>query len=223
MKLEGTYTFTAPAAQVWAALQNPAALAQALPDCQRVQCVGPHRYVGTLRVHAGLIQSQFHGMVQLSDVAPQTGFALHAEAHSTEGSLSGDGRLWLEPDDRLTHLHYRGQITVSGQLLEIGHAYLETTARAILRQSLTNMDQLIRGELPAVGGAKTAPTAGAVPAGAAPTHATLRKAAPPALAALLLSGAASLGGWLLARSLYARWLRHLTAEVARRLAAEPHA
>ncbi|MCA9968618.1 MAG: hypothetical protein KC425_00300, partial [Anaerolineales bacterium] len=89
-------------------------------------------------------------------------------------------------------------------------------------QSLTNMDQLIRGELPAVGGAKTAPTAGAVPA-AASTHATLRKAAPPALAALLLSGAASLGGWLLARSLYARWLRHLTAEVARRLAAEPHA
>ncbi|MBO0776760.1 MAG: carbon monoxide dehydrogenase, partial [Actinobacteria bacterium] len=44
MKVTGGATLHAPIAAVWAALTDPATLAQAIPGCERLTATGPDTY-----------------------------------------------------------------------------------------------------------------------------------------------------------------------------------
>lgn len=139
LQLTGTYPIAAPAAAVWEILHDPLRLQQAMPDCERLVYLGGNQYWGVLAIHAGLVQSRYEGRVVLSDVQPGVGYHLRAEGHGADGRLAGNGRIWLESDEATTLVHYEGVIEVEGAVADVGARYLETAARAIVRQNLTGL------------------------------------------------------------------------------------
>jgi len=145
-----SFLIAAPAAVVWDILQNPLLLQQTMPDCDKLTHLGGGQYWGVLRVHAGLVQICFEGQIVIADVQPGVGYSLTAEGLSAEGRLAGNGRIHLTPQGNATLLHYEGEITVDGALADVGARYLETAARALIRQNLTGIARLAMGEGTAV-------------------------------------------------------------------------
>lgn len=203
ISITGTQPIQAHAAAVWAILQDPMQLKAAMPDCEQLTYLGGRQYWGVLKVHAGVVQRHFAGKISLTEWQPGVGYSLVAEGYGDEEQLVGNGRIWLEAAGEITHLHYEGEIQVMGELAEIGRTYLETVARAIIRQNLTALAALAAGKETAV--IHTNPSA---------THHT------PNRLLIFLSGfllallVLLSGGFLLFKRSYRLWLRHVAREVA---------
>ncbi len=205
IKLAGRHTIAAPYAVVWEILQDPLRLRKAMPDCEKLIYLGGNRYWGVLYVHAGLVQSRFEGKIAVENVEPGNGYSLTAEGHSAEGCLVGNGRIWLEAEGQTTLLHYEGTLAVEGQVAEVGARYLETAARAIIRQNLTSIARLAGG-----GEEETA-----VVSPQESSKSRLRRLLPIFLLGFLAAFATLLtGGLLLFQRFYRRWVQHLAREVA---------
>lgn len=205
IKLVGTHPIAAPPASVWEILLDPLQLREAMPDCEKLIYLGENRYWGVLNVHAGLVQSRFEGKIAVEHVEPEVGYSLAAEGHSAEGCLVGNGRLWLEAEGQTTLLHYEGTLEVEGLVAEAGTRYLETAARAIIRQNLTGIARLAVGEEEET----------AVVSPQESSKSRLRRLLPIFLLGFLAAFATLLtGGLLLFQRFYRRWVQHLAREVA---------
>ncbi len=203
MKLAGTYLIEAPPGLVWEILQDPLLLQKAMPDCKKLTHLGENQYWGVLFVHAGMVQSRFEGKIAVTEVEQGVGYSLAAEGHSSEGQLQGNGRIWLEIQGQSTLLHYAGNVQVEGAIAELGIPYLETAARAIIRQNLTGIARLAMGKETAV----------ASPQDPLASHSP--NLLPMFLLSFLLAFVALLGGGLLLfQRFYRRWVQHLAQEVA---------
>lgn len=203
MELTGTYPIAAPPAAVWEILQNPLRLQAAMPDCERLTYLGGGQYWGVLNMHAGLGQSRFEGKIVLSEVQPGVGYRLQAEGHGVDGRLAGNGRIWLAADGPNSLLHYAGEVQVEGAVAEMGTRYLETAARAIIRQNLSGLAGLAAGEETAV----LPPE----PSAERRHHGRLYVFLSGFLLALVTLLA---GGVILILRFYRLWLRHFAREVA---------
>ncbi|MCA9935755.1 MAG: hypothetical protein H6662_15045 [Ardenticatenaceae bacterium] len=190
-----SFQIDAPPAVVWEILQNPLWLQQAMPDCEKLMHLGEGQYWGVLQVHAGLLQSCFEGKIAISDVQPGVGYSLTAEGFSAEGRLAGNGRIHLTPQDTATLLHVEGEIMVDGALANVGTRYLQTAARALIRQNLTEIARLAAGEETAV------PDMSVIEEGGGKR---------PYLLGFLLTFIGTL--WF-TRWLYKQWVRHLARQV----------
>ncbi|MCB8967424.1 MAG: SRPBCC family protein [Ardenticatenaceae bacterium] len=202
MKLAGSYAFTAPQEQVWAMLRNPVTFAEAVPDCQNLRWVHDNRFAGTLHIHAGLFQSKVTGTLTLTTTDKPYEVALQAVGHSAEGNLSGSGHIWLTAEAAQTMLHYDGEISVTGKFADAGTPYLQTVARSIVRQNLTELERHLQQGMSQEDAGETAVILPAI------SH---KRTLLTALSTAVLLG---LGGLLLLRKLYQRWLQHLARQVA---------
>ncbi|MEZ4643230.1 MAG: SRPBCC domain-containing protein [Chloroflexota bacterium] len=100
-----------------------------------------NRFAGTLHIHAGLFQSKVTGTLTLTTTDKPYEVALQAVGHSAEGNLSGSGHIWLTAEAAQTMLHYDGEISVTGKFADAGTPYLQTVARSIVRQNLTELER----------------------------------------------------------------------------------
>lgn len=207
MDIKGSYTFTAPLDSVWSVLQDPVTFAAAMPDCSDLQWVHENRFAGTLHIHAGIFQSKIMGTVTTIPLDTPYSLALQATAHSSEGDLSGSGRLWLESQEEGTVLTYTGEVSVTGQFAEVGTPYLQTISHSILRQNLTEIERQLHHS-------QQTERETAVPLPS--RHTAIRV---PGLLSII--GILSLGGLFLLRKLYRLWLRHLARQVAAIIQEQP--
>ncbi len=212
ISIAGTQPIQAHTAALWAILQDPMRLQAAMPDCEQLIYLGNRQYWGVLNVHAGVVQRRFAGKISLTEWQPGVGYSLVAEGYGAEERLVGNGRIWLEAAGEITHLHYEGEIQVNGELAEVGRPYLETVARAIIRQNMTALAALATGEETAV--MHTSPSR------SQHTRSRLLIFLSGFLLALLVLLS---GGFLLFKRFYRLWLRHVAREVAALLKGAPHA
>lgn len=168
VELEGDYTFAAPQELLWELLQDPEALARTIPGCEDLERVGDNVYQGRLNLRVGPVQGVFQGRVELSDLQPPSRFRMLVNGHGPAGVVGGEGALQLEADGDTTRLTYDGSVQVSGRIATVGQRLMDSSAKAIVKQSLQNLDKQVQVRL------QPAPVAGAVAAEAA------AKALPPA-------------------------------------------
>jgi carbon monoxide dehydrogenase subunit G len=204
IEVQGEHTFAAPPADVWRALHDAPLLAAAMPDCEQLTAIRPDQYLGRLRLHAGPVQTTLQGTVSLTPHADAHSYQITAQGSSEAGQAQGNGRIHLTPDADGSTFHYRGNISVSGDLAALGPDYLGTTARAIIRQNLTALARSLEQDIA--------------------EETAVFSPSPSRRSPLLLGGAflAAAGGLLgllaLWRLLYRRWLDHLARRVAAILA-----
>ena len=145
MRLEGTYVFAAPRADVWEALMDPTVLAGALPGGEQMEKVGDNDYRAVMNVKVGPVQGRFEGQVTLSGIVPLEQYIMKVDGQGAPGFLSGEGILVLADEDGGgTLLSYAGDVQVGGRIANVGQRLIESTAKSMTRQGLAALDQMIQ-------------------------------------------------------------------------------
>lgn len=155
MEVKGEYTFAAPREVVWEYLQNPHVLVNVLPGCEELKPIGENEYTGTLKVKIGPVQGIFQGTVKMTDmVAPET-YRIHVDGRGAPGFATGDGALRLEAQGDATLMIYSGEARIGGRIASVGQRLIDSSAKAIIKQSLDALNGIIQ----ATAAAQLAPAA----------------------------------------------------------------
>ncbi len=164
VELSGNYAFNAPAELVWEMSLDPGVLARVMPGCEKLEQTGENEFEGQLHIRIGPVQGVFQGTVELSDLRPPHGYHLLVNGRGPAGIVRGEGDLLLSPTEVGTTLSYEGTAQVSGRIASVGQRLMDSSAKAIVNQSLQNLEKQIEARMqpeiePAVDGETAAPAA----------------------------------------------------------------
>ena len=174
MKLEGSYTFEAPQIEVWQALMDPAVLASVMPGCDKLEEVGPDEYTAAMKIKVGPVQGKFQGKVKLTEINEPDSYTMAIDGKGPAGFMKGTGSVKLEGQGDSTVMHYSGEAQVGGRIASVGQRLMDSSAKALTRQSLDGLHEQIKAaQQPPVSVAGNGVTAAAAPAPSRP------KVAPP--------------------------------------------
>ncbi|MDH5588786.1 MAG: carbon monoxide dehydrogenase subunit G [Gemmatimonadota bacterium] len=153
MKVGGEYTFEGPQQMVWETLLDPTVLASVLPGCEKLELVGEDEYEGALKIKVGPVQGQFMGKVKLEDIQPPDSYTMQVDGRGAPGFVKATGHLKLQADGANTQVTYEGEAQVGGRLASVGQRLMESSAKAIIKQSLDGLNAAVksRGSAAAAG------------------------------------------------------------------------
>lgn len=143
MKVSGSYTFPVSQEVIWPMLLDPQILANVMPGCESLDLVADNQYEGVLKIKVGPVQGKFKGNVTINDIHEPDGYSLEVDGRGTPGFVKGTGSLKLEADGEHTILHYDGDAQVGGRLASVGQRLIDSSAKAIIRQSLEGLEKQV--------------------------------------------------------------------------------
>ena len=143
MDLAGTYTFDAPRDEVWQALMDPTVLVSIMPGCESLEEVGENEYQTTLKIKVGPVQGKFKGNIELLEINEPDSYRMKVDGQGPSGFMKGDGQVKLESQGDSTLMHYTGTAQVGGRIASVGQRLLDSSAKAITKQSLDGLNQQI--------------------------------------------------------------------------------
>ncbi|NUR62070.1 MAG: carbon monoxide dehydrogenase subunit G [Catenulispora sp.] len=212
MKVSGNAVLRAEVGRVYRALTDPAALAAAIPGCERLELVAPDLYDMVVTVGVGSIKGTYKGRVELADQVAPHSFTLRASGAGAPGTVSAECRMLLVDEaEGHTRVEYDADAVVGGVVGGVGQRMLGGVARKLAGQFFTGMDGMLtrEGALTAAAPAAASPAAAPeaaryAPVGVAPGP-TAAAPGPAAISAAALAGAvAALSGvvigWTMGRS-----------------------
>jgi carbon monoxide dehydrogenase subunit G len=143
MKLAGDYRFESKVDEVWDALFDPAVLAAVLPGCEKLELVDGI-YLGEMKIKVGPVQGNFAGKVGLSNIDKLHSYTMDVDGRGAPGFVKAVANVHVEPDGDGTRVTYDADAQVGGKIASVGQRLLDTSARAIVRQSLDGLRDNIR-------------------------------------------------------------------------------
>jgi carbon monoxide dehydrogenase subunit G len=161
MKLAGDYLFAAPQALVWDALLDPKVLASVLPGCERLDLTGENQYEGQLQIKVGPVQGSFLGKVKLRDLNPPTSYSMEVDGRGAPGFVKATAKISLATEGESTRFSYDADAQVGGKIASVGQRLMESSARAIIKQSLEGLNAAVVARSQAAHAAAVVPTAAA--------------------------------------------------------------
>lgn len=145
MKIAGDYVFAASRAIVWEALQDPKVLAAVLPGAERLDLTAPNEYEGQLKIKVGPVQGDFTGKVKLQDLEPPVSYKMAIDGRGAQGFVNATATIMLaEEGPSSTRMTYDSEAQVGGRIASVGQRLMESSARAIVKQSLEGLDAAMR-------------------------------------------------------------------------------
>jgi len=164
MKVVGSYTFDASPQAVWDGLQDPEILAATMPGCDKLELVGENEYEGILNIRVGPVQGKFQGKIRLEDVDPPNGYTMVVDGKGAPGfvnatavvSIVAEGDGATGGDSGKTRLDYDGDARVGGRIASVGQRLLDSSSKAIIKQSLEGLNENLKARA-AVGDGSEAP------------------------------------------------------------------
>ena len=160
MKVAGDYHFDASPQEVWQALLDPEVLAAIMPGCKKLEITGEHQYAGVLDMKVGPVQGQFQGKVNLENLDPPHGYDLKLSGQGAPGFVKATATVTLASSDDGTRMSYDGDAQVGGRIASVGQRLLDSSSKAIIRQSLEGLDRQVTARQAAADGEEvTAPEA----------------------------------------------------------------
>jgi carbon monoxide dehydrogenase subunit G len=175
MDMTGEYRIQAPRDRVWAALNDPEVLKQAIPGCDSIDKQSDTEMSAKVTARVGPVKASFTGQVTLSDLDPPNSYRISGEGKGgAAGFAKGGANVKLEADGDATILKYEVNATVGGKLAQLGARLIDGTAKKMAGEFFTKFAEVVESDNPPSAGA----AAGAPPA--ATTAATPAPAAAPA-------------------------------------------
>ena len=183
MKINGTATVTAPAAQVWAALRDPAVLVRTIPGCERLETVDADTYDMTVTAGVASIRGTYVGRVALREPEPPRSFVLRAQGQGTPGTVDATVMIRLSENGDATTVTYDAETIVGGMIGGVGQRMIGAAAKRTAAEFFTAVDRLLAEPAAAspepVGAASPEFAAGGPAAAAAPARPGAVFTAPP--------------------------------------------
>lgn len=147
MQMRGEERISAPRAQVWDALNDPAILGQCIPGCQSLEREPDGRLRATVEVKIGPIGARFNGAVTLSDIDAPNGYTITGEGQGgTVGHAKGGAKVRLADDGAgATLLSYEVNAEVGGRLAQLGGPIIDATAKQLAGKFFRKFGEVVGG------------------------------------------------------------------------------
>ncbi len=149
MKIDGEYTFDAPRDAVWEALLDPAVLTTVLPGCEKLEKTGDNAYEGALKIKVGPVQGKFAGKILLEDIEAPTSYTMQVDGRGAPGFVKASANVALEEDGNKTVMKYGSDAQVGGRIASVGQRLLDSSAKAIIKQSLEGLNAALLARMAA--------------------------------------------------------------------------
>ncbi|MFT3697028.1 MAG: carbon monoxide dehydrogenase subunit G [Kofleriaceae bacterium] len=144
MKLAGEYVFDAGVQDVWDALFDPQVLAAVMPGCEKLELDDKGSFIGELKVKVGPIQGKFSGKVDLSDKVEPKSYKMVVDGRGAQGFVKATASIELFPEGDKTRIKYDSDAQVGGKIASVGQRLVETSAKAIVKESLEGLSENIK-------------------------------------------------------------------------------
>lgn len=142
MKIKGNYTFKGPIETVYDLLQDPDALAKAMPGTKELKATGEGSYDAELKVKIGPIKGTFGGSISIEEATRPTHFKLSVTGKGAAGNLSGAGTIDLkEVGVDQTRIDYVGETQVGGRIAQVGQRLVQSVARKMINTGLKSLEK----------------------------------------------------------------------------------
>ena len=129
---------------VWAALNDPVILQQAIPGCQTLEQISDTELQASVKVKIGPVSATFKGAVMLSDLTPPTSYVIAGSGTGgVAGSAKGEAQVTLIEEGQDTILRYQVSAAVSGKIAQLGSRLIESTAKKLSTQFFTNFTKIL--------------------------------------------------------------------------------
>ncbi len=147
MKLTEEIRIGAPREAVFAALNDPDVLRQAIPGCEELEKVSDTELSAVVRAKVGPVRARFRGDVTLSDINPPESYTLKGQGKGgAAGFARGEASVRLTEDGDDTLLHYDVDASVGGKLAQLGGRLVNNSARALAAEFFENFRKIVSGE-----------------------------------------------------------------------------
>lgn len=144
MKLNGENLINAKPEKVWAALNDPEILRQAIPGCQSLEKVSDTQFKAKVGMKIGPVQATFNGQVELSDLDPPNGYTISGTGSGgAAGNAKGGAKVKLVPEGTGTRLTYDVDAQVTGKLAQLGSRLIDSTAKMLAGQFFNKFEKLV--------------------------------------------------------------------------------
>ena len=128
--IEGEERIAAPVDKVWAALNDPAVLKEAIPGCQKLEMTSPTEMAATVVLKIGPIKATFQG-------EGKGGIAGFAKG-GADVTLAADG-------DDATILKYAANADVGGKIAQLGSRLITSTSKKLAGQFFSTFGEKVGG------------------------------------------------------------------------------
>ena len=167
MQMSGEYRIEAPREAVWAALNDPEVLKQAIPGCEEIEKISDTELAAKVKIKVGPVSAKFSGAVTLSDLDPPKGYTISGEGKGgPAGFAKGGAKVRLEEDGAATILYYDVEARVGGKLAQIGSRLIDATAKKMANDFFARFAEAVSGPAPEKTAGIPLPAEEAAPAGA---------------------------------------------------------
>jgi hypothetical protein len=133
-----------------------------MPGGEALEKIGENEYKAMLKIRVGPVQGQFEGLVTLLDINSPESYRMQVSGKGAPGFMKGEGQVRLEDQGSSTLMHYSGEAQVGGRIASVGQRLLESSAKALTRQTLDGLHEQIKARTQAQASAN--PTAIPAPA-----------------------------------------------------------
>jgi carbon monoxide dehydrogenase subunit G len=148
MDMTGEYKIAAPRTRVWAALNDPEVLRQAIPGCEDVKKLSDTELEASARAKIGPVSARFSGKVTLSDLNPPQGYTLTGEGSGgAAGFAKGEAKVTLSEDGDATILRYTVKAIIGGKLAQLGQRLVDGAAKKMADEFFEKFSELAGGRI----------------------------------------------------------------------------
>ena len=145
MKITGEHAFVSARERVWAALEDPQMLANALPGAKRLDVTGPDEYALTVSVGVGSVTGTYDGTFRITDKLDAEACEVRANAAGGPGALEVVAQMRMrDGDDGGALLTYEADANVTGPLAGVGQRLIGSAAKRAAREFLAGLDRQIQ-------------------------------------------------------------------------------
>jgi len=130
MEMTSTRIVNAPPDEVWAALNDPAVLKDAIPGCETLERTTDTDWKVVVAAKVGPVAARFNGRIMLLDLAPPSAYTMKFEGQGgAAGFANGEAKVSLAPSGAAaTALTYTAKAQVGGKIAQLGSRLIDGAA-----------------------------------------------------------------------------------------------
>jgi uncharacterized protein len=158
MKIEKTFTVSAPQEQVWSFITDPQKVAPCIPGCEGAEEKEQGRYAAAINVKVGPIRTTFHVDIEQTEERPPefASYQTKGEEGSRASRISAASTLALKKvSANSTEVTYASDINIVGRLGKFGSGMMQKIADSIGEEFVAEL----KGRLERDGAPEAAPPA----------------------------------------------------------------
>lgn len=145
MEFRRTVRINAPVTDVWALVDDVAAVASCIPGLGELEMKGDHEFDCVVKQRVGSVKSAFQLHNTIGDLDPGHSLTVVSEGRdqSLNSQVKATQRFAFSPDDDATQVDIVADFQVTGRIATFGHRIILAKAEQVTVEALRNVERLL--------------------------------------------------------------------------------